>query len=119
MPSIKLTLEDVCLKPVTTCKRQFLKGLRELCDELYSLGDSARASSRWREQSAMATGFIKAGLLLDVVSKDEVEKVIGASHFRAFGETRADSRARRKSNTEDGNEDIDWSLYDSPSVLRK
>ena len=114
-----MPLKGVCLKPVTTCRRQFRKGLRELCDELYSLGDSARASSRWREQSAMATGFIKAGLLLDVVSKDEVEKVIDASHFRAFGETRADSRARRKSNTEEGNEDIDWSLYDSPSVLRK
>ena len=41
----------------------------------------------------MATGFIKAGLLLDVVSKDEVEKVIDASHFRAFGETRADNGA--------------------------
>ena len=114
-----MPLNGVCLKPVTTCKRQFLKGLRELCDELYSLGDSARASSRWKEQSAMATGFIKAGLLLEVVSKDEVEKVIDASHFHAFGESRADRRARRKSKTEEINEDVDWSLFDSPSVLRK
>lgn len=107
------------MKPTTRARREFLKGLRELCDELYSLGDSFKPSQKWRESSALATGYIKAGLLMEIVSKDEIEKVIGDCHVNAFGETKSEKRARRNPPVGDGTYDIDWSLFDSPSLQRR
>ena len=107
------------MKPLTRCRREFLKGLRELCDDLYSLGDSHEPSQKWRESSALAAGYIKAGLLIDIVSRDEIEKVIEDCHFNAFGESKAERRARRSSKPAESNEEIDWSIFDSPSTLRQ
>lgn len=107
------------MKPTTRARREFLKGLRELCDELYSLGDSFKSSQKWRESSALATGYIKAGLLMEIVSKDEIEKVIEECHFNAFGESKSERRARRASKSDESHQDIDWSMFDSPSKLRQ
>ena len=106
------------MKPVSRVRRQFLKGLKELCDDLYSLGDSHEPSQKWKESSALAAGYIKAGLLIEIVSRDEIEKVIEDCHFNAFGESKAERRARRSSKPAESNDEIDWSIFDSPSTLR-
>jgi hypothetical protein len=67
----------------------------------------------------LTTGYIKAGLLMEIVSKDEIEKVIEDCHVNAFGETKSERRARRNPTVGDGEYDIDWYLFDSPSTQRR
>lgn len=107
------------MKPISRVRRQFLKGLKELCDALYELGDSHEPSQKWKESSALAAGYIKAGLLIEIVSRDEIEKVIEDCHFNSFGESKAERRARRLSKSDESHKDIDWSIFDSPSTLRQ
>ena len=107
------------MKPVSRVRRQFLKGLKELCDELYTLGDSHEPSQKWKEKAALTTGYIEAGLLIEIVTNDEIEKVIEDCHFIAFGESKSERRARRASKSDESHQDIDWSIFDSPSTLRQ
>lgn len=90
-----------------------------MCNELYALYDSYEPSQKWEERLALAAGFIKAGLLIEIVSRDEIEKVIEDRHFNAFGESKAERRVRRSSKSAESNEAIDWSIFDSPSTLRQ
>ena len=108
------------MKPESMCKRQFLKELRDMADDLYSHGDSHEPSEIWKQKSSFLDGFVKAGILFDVAKMDEVQEVIDASHLQKFGEDRELRKLRRSSSEGvDLDREIDWDKYDSPAFTRE
>ena len=70
---------------------------------------------------AKLNGFIDAGLLLEAVSRTDMQEEIDNCHLRAFGESRSDRRQRL---AETANEEVtegstaDWEKFDSPAFER-
>lgn len=107
------------MKPESMCKRQFLKELRHMADDLYSHGDSHEPSEIWKQKSSFLDGFVKAGMLFDVAKMTEIQEVIDASHFHRFGEAREERSIRFASSHNTRVEDeIDWEKYESPAYTR-
>lgn len=106
------------MKPESMCKRQFLKELRDMADDLYSHGDSHEPSEIWKQKSSFLDGFVKAGSLFEVASMGEIQEIIDTAHLRTFGEDREARRMRRKSEQVEP-EEYNWDSYDSPSFTRR
>ena len=107
------------MKPESMCKRLFLKELRDMADDLYSHGDSHEPSEIWKQKSSLLDGFVKAGMLMDVVKMKDVQDIIDASHLERFGEKREERSLRLK--TAEGmkiDNEIDWNKYESPAFTR-
>ena len=107
------------MKPESMCKRQFLKELRDMAGDLYSHGDSHEPSESWKQKSSFLDGFVKAGILFDIVKMDKIQDVIDASHLHRFGESREERSLRLK--TAEGlkiDNEIDWNKYESPAINR-
>lgn len=106
-------------------RADFLRELKALTNELYSLGDFTSLDPDRALLEAKLDGFIEAGLLIEVVTRDEMQQVIDDCHFSVFAESRADRRERltSKNAAQDkaGDEDSelpDWESYDSPAIDR-
>ena len=60
-------------------------------------------------------GFMHAGLIMDLISNDELSKIMERIYYDVFGMTPIE----RKLQKEKGEEvEIDWSLYDIPPSKR-
>ena len=109
------------MKSEYLAKADFLRELRRLTTELYELGDFTVESSDRQLLEAKLNGFIDAGLLLEAVSRADMQEEIDNCHFKAFGESRSDRRRRL---AETANEDptegsgTDWEKFDSPAFER-
>lgn len=106
-------------------RADFLRELKTLTNELYSLGDFTSSDPGRALLEAKLDGFIQAGLLIEVVTRDEMQQVIDACHFSVFEESRSDRRERltleNRALDSAGNEDPDapdWNSYDSPAIDR-
>ena len=113
------------MKTSHRARADFLRELKTLTTELYSLGDFTSSDPDRALLEAKLDGFIQAGLLIEVVTRDEMQQVIDDCHFLVFGESRSDRRERLNSeNTalgrvEDENpESPDWDSYDTPAIDR-
>ena len=96
-----------------------LKELRDMADDLYSHGDSHDPSEIWKQKSSYLDGFVKAGILFDIVKMDTIQDVIDASHLRRFGESREERGLRQSAKLESHDEQsFDWDKFDSPAVDR-
>ena len=107
------------MKPESMCKRLFLKELRDMADDLYSHGDSHEPSEIWKQKSSLLDGFVKAGMLMDVVKMKDVQDIIDASHLERFGEKREERSLRladKQNSPENGAPD--WDQYESPTYTR-
>ena len=61
-------------------------------------------------------GFIAAGILIDLISKQELQKIIDEEHMTAFGMTRSERRERLKFQSKGA--EVDWDIYDIPTIQR-
>ncbi|MEK9877366.1 MAG: hypothetical protein VW684_11960, partial [Betaproteobacteria bacterium] len=64
-------------------------------------------------------GYFEAGLLVKLVTRDEIQKAIDAKHLEIFGKTRQERKLESCVAAESGCENRDWSVYDLPPNHRK
>jgi len=62
-------------------------------------------------------GFIEAGLLIRLITKQELQEIIDEQHMDIFGETRQERREKLRSKSEVA--EINWDVYDSPAIQRR
>ena len=116
------------MKSKYLARADFLRELSHYAAELYGLGDFTSTDPKRQSLSSKIEGFAAAGTVIEVVTPDEVQKVVDRAHFEAFGEERETRRARIleeraaqagnvSEETDDG--DTDWDLYDTPAVDRR
>jgi hypothetical protein len=86
----------------------------ELLERLYAFGDyrsGARDALNYK-----IGGFIEAGLLMEVTTKERLQALTDEMHLRIFGESLAERKTRAKLGYKDT---VDWSIYDTPPAIRK
>lgn len=112
------------MKSKHLAKADFIRRLRELATELYELGDFTSKDPQRDIVSATIKGFADAGTTLEVVSVKEVQAIIDKAHLAKFGEEREARKNRileaRADKSSDGNgeDNVDWGVYDSPAKDR-
>jgi len=94
---------------------KFKQSVRELIREYYSAGDDA--SEHTKKLKYKIEGFFEAGLLVDATTKEDIQFIVDEEHMAAFGMTRLQRRAEKKTNKDF--DSIDWSIYDEPAIGRK
>jgi len=62
-------------------------------------------------------GYIEAGIISDLIKKEELQKIIDAEHYSIFKMTRKERREKLNLSTK--SPEIDWSIYDVPTIERK
>ena len=88
-----------------------IKGRYELMCIALKNGNDISASEKGRFE-----GFMQAGLLLRVTTKNELQQLLESIHFKVFGKSIAE-RNQGHSNwfSED---EVDYEAYDRPSIER-
>mgnify|MGYP001215781411 CR=1 FL=1 len=61
--------------------------------------------------------FFASGILIDIISKPELQIVIDTEHISAFGMTRDERREKLKFQSK--GVVVDWDIYDIPTIHRK
>ena len=116
------------MKSKHLARADFLRELSRYAAELYDLGDFTSTDPERESLSSKIEGFAAAGTIIEVVTPDEVQKVIDRAHFEAFGEEREARRARileeraaqaGEGSDETADRDTDWDVYDTPAVDRR
>ena len=96
-------------------KELYLESMRKRVRHLYVYGESHPA-----EKDLIAhklDGFLEAALLLQILSKDQLQQVIDEEHVAIFGMSR-EERARKRQEEGTSPELADWSAYESPATDR-
>ena len=119
------------MKSKHLAKADFLRQLAKHTKALYELGDFTSEDPNRAKLSAKLEGFIEAGTLIEVASRDEIQAVIDKAHLAAFGEAREARRTRileeraqqaKEANTSPDTKaddaEVDWEIYDSPAIDR-
>ena len=113
------------MKSEHRARADFLRELRLFTRELYEFGDFTCTDPDRALLEAKLNGFIEAGLLIDVVSRDDMQKVIDECHVAIFSETRTERRnrinsAKGLSSVDAGDDEAltNWDVYDSPAFDR-
>lgn len=96
-------------------RTSYLNAIKDHLTELYSLQDSA--SETYQRLKNRLDGFIHAGLVIDIVSHDEVQKIVEKEHMRVFGMTVKQRGIELKLDSRTA--EVDWDLYDTPTIHRK
>ena len=95
-------------------KFKYITGIKELLQLFYGIKD---LNSRYRKKlESKVDGFIAAGILIDLVSKRELQKIIDEEHITAFGMTRTERREKLKFQSKGA--EVDWDIYDIPTIQR-
>ena len=121
-----LSNQAIILKSSHRAKADFLRDLRSLTNDLYALGDASSENPARAHFRAKLDGFVEAGLLIEVATRDEVQRVIDDCHQHVFSETRSERRDRlRGSEAPSIKQDVisracepDWDSYDTPAYDR-
>ena len=112
------------MKSKHLAKADFLRQLSIYATELYEMGDFTSTDPDRQLMSAKIEGF-GGWCTIEVVTSDEVQKVIDKAHMAKFGEAREARRSRilAEQSEKDGRdslaEEVDWDVYDSPAKDRK
>ena len=96
-------------------KELYLESMRKRVRRLYVYGESHPD-----EKDLIAhklDGFLEAGLLLQIFSKDQLQKVIDDEHVTIFGMSR-EERVKKRQEEGTSTESPDWSAYDAPATER-
>lgn len=107
------------MKTIHLAKADFLRDLVKMTRELYAIGDFTSNDPDWAILSAKLDGFIQAGLLIEVATRDEIQKAIDQVHWDVFDETREARRQRITRETSESPARQDWDAFDSPAYGRK
>ena len=98
-----------------TQKSKYIAGIKDLLRLFYGTKD---LNSAYRKKLEFKIdGFIAAGILIDLISKPELQIVIDTEHMSAFGMTRNERREKLKFQSKGAT--IDWDIYDIPTIHRK
>jgi hypothetical protein len=98
-----------------TQKSKYIAGIKELLQLFYGTKD---LNSAYRKKlESKIDGFIAAGILIDLISKPELQTIIDTEHMSAFGMTRNERREKLKFQSK--GVAIDWDIYDIPTIHRK
>ena len=62
-------------------------------------------------------GYLEAGIICGLITKDEIQKIIDQEHFTIFNMTREERREKLKLKT--NGPEIDWSIYEVPTIHRR
>ena len=77
-----------------TQKSKYIAGIKELLQLFYGTKD---LNSTYRKKLEFKIdGFIAAGILIDLISKPELQTIIDTEHMSAFGMTRDERREKLK-----------------------
>ena len=77
-----------------TKKSKYIAGMKDLLHLFYGTKD---LNSAYRKKlEAKVDGFIAAGILIDLISKQELQNIIDAEHMSVFGMTRDERREKLK-----------------------
>ena len=107
------------MKTIHLAKADFLRDLVKITRELYAIGDFTSSDPDWAIFSAKLDGFIQAGLLIEVATRDEIQKAIDQVHWDVFDETREARRQRITREASESPTGQDWDAFDSPAYGRK
>ena len=98
-----------------TQKSKYIAGIKDLLQLFYGTKD---LNSAYRKKlESKVDGFIAAGMLIDIISKQELQKIIDAEHMSAFDMTRDERREKLKFQSKGAA--IDWDIYDIPTIHRQ
>jgi hypothetical protein len=98
-----------------TQKSKYIAGIKELLQLFYGTKD---LNSTYRKKlESKVDGFIVAGILIDLISKPELQTIIDTEHMSAFGMTRDERREKLKFQSK--GVAVDWDIYDIPTIHRK
>ena len=99
-------------------KQRFLSKLERMAEALYKQGDSISHDDAWERRRSFLWGFGEAGKTIQLVTSEDIQRVIDRAHQRVYGESRA-SRIERLSPVGNGSEEPDWDAFDAPTFERK
>lgn len=99
-------------------KQRFLSKLEQMAEELYRRGDSVNHDEAWERQRSFLWGYGDAGKTINLVTSEDIQKVIDRAHERVYGESRV-SRIERLKPIEDESGEPDWDAFDAPTWERK
>jgi hypothetical protein len=94
---------------------KYIAGIKDLLRLFYGTKDLNLAYRKKLE--AKLDGFIAAGLLIDLISEKELQNIIDEEYMTAFGMTRNERREKLK--LESNGTEIDWEIYDIPTIHRQ
>lgn len=107
------------MKSAHLAKADFLRQLKKMTMELYQHGDFTSDDPYRSLLSKKVEGFIEAGLLIEVATREEAQEEIDLCHLKVFGESRSERRERIQASTEnEAAKEIDWDLFNSPAFDR-
>ena len=96
-------------------KEKYIGAVRWMLKKLYGFGgQKSTKSEQFRDEIG---GFFKAGILLEIVTNEELEQLVDEEHLLAFGKTIKQRRIEEKTGVKDT--ERNWDIYDTPSVHRK
>ena len=98
------------MKKEHLAKADFLRSLRDLSQSLYQLGDATSSDPSRKLLLAKVEGFIDAGLLINVATRDEMQAVIDRCHYEQFGESRAERRQRTDNSEGEIPNIVNWDI---------
>ena len=98
-----------------TKKLKYIAGIKELLQLFYGTKDLN--SPHRKKLESKVDGFIAAGILIDLISKPELQTIIDTEHMSAFGITRDERREKLKFQSK--GVAVDWEIYDIPTIHRK
>ena len=96
-------------------KIKYLNATKELLQQLYSIEDNH--SDNYERTRNKLDGFMQAGIVIGIASKKELQDVIDKEHMDIFGITIKQRRAELK--LEKKESEIDWDIYDTPTIHRR
>ena len=96
-------------------KKEFIKCITQKLNNFYTLSNSASI-----KKSALGneiTGFLEAGILLNVISKEEFISIADQEHISIHGKSLRQREIDDKTNVE--KKEIDWDRFEEPTYIRK
>tara|TARA_B100000787_G_scaffold157133_1_gene133719 strand:+ start:164 stop:487 length:324 start_codon:yes stop_codon:yes gene_type:complete len=97
-----------------TQKLKYIAGIKELLQLFYG---TKNLNSTYRKKiESKVDGFIAAGILIDLISKQDLQNIIDEEHMVAFGITRNERREKLKFQSKCA--EVDWEIYDIPTIHR-
>ena len=98
-----------------TSYSKYVSGMRNLLNLFYGTKDLN--SSYRKHLDHKIQGYIEAGIISNLIKKEELQKIIDDEHFSIFKMTRKERREKLKLNIH--SPEVDWSIYDIPAIKRK
>ena len=96
-------------------KTKYTDVVRFMLSKYYGYGDLKSPKSK--QLNDEIGGFFKAGVLLEIVTNEELQQLVDEEHLLAFGKTIKQRRIEEKTGVK--STERNWDIYDSPSINRK